>query len=220
MELGKREIMAKRAAEELHHGDIVNLGIGIPTLVANFIPDNIRIVIHSENGFLGIGSSPILGEEDPDLVNAGGFPVTLIPGGSYFDSLLSFSIVRGGHLDITILGALEVSEEGDLANWIVPGKLVPGMGGGMDLAEKAKRTIVLTTHTDKKGKPKIVKKCSLPLTAQRCVDLIITDMAVLKVEKEGLILKEIAESSTVEEVIQATDARIIVSSDLKVIKGL
>jgi len=212
--------MAKRAAEELHHGDIVNLGIGIPTLVANFIPDNIRIVIHSENGFLGIGSSPILGEEDPDLVNAGGFPVTLIPGGSYFDSLLSFSIVRGGHLDITILGALEVSEEGDLANWIVPGKLVPGMGGGMDLAEKAKRTIVLTTHTDKKGKPKIVKKCSLPLTAQRCVDLIITDMAVLKVEKEGLILKEIAESSTVEEVIQATDARIIVSSDLKVIKGL
>jgi acetate CoA/acetoacetate CoA-transferase beta subunit len=206
MGLGIKEKMARRAAAELRHGDIVNLGIGLPTLVADFIDPEKQVILHSENGFLGMGGTPTKGKEDPNLINAGGFPVTLDRGGCYFDSLTSFAIIRGGKLDVTILGALQVSARGDLANWIVPGQRVPGMGGGMDLALKAKKTIVLTTHCAKDGSPKIVEECTLPLTAAGCVKLIITDLAVLEVTPEGLLLLEMDESVTLEELREKTGA--------------
>lgn len=218
MGLGARQLMAKRAAEEISNGDIVNLGIGIPTLVPDFLSDDINIFLHSENGLLGIGPKPEEGKEDENLINAGGFPCSAVKGASYFDSAESFAIIRSGKLDITILGALEVDEEGNLANWIVPGKRVPGMGGGMDLAEKARNVIIVTTHVNKNGSPKIKKKCVLPLTAKSCVKLIITDLAVMEVTPKGLVLKEIFENTTVEEVLAKTEADLIVNDDLRVIR--
>lgn len=220
MEMGTRELMARRAAQELSRGNLVNLGIGIPTLVAEFIDPALNIVLHSENGFTGLGPAPKKGSEEPDLTNAGGFPVTMLPGGAYFDSLVSFAIVRGGKLDVTILGGLEVNQRGDLANWIVPGKIVPGMGGGMDLALKARKTIVIMTHCTKDGEPKILKECSLPLTARECVNMIITDLAVIEVTPDGLVLREVAQSISPEEVIRKTQAPLKVTEPLGIMEGM
>lgn len=206
----KRIIIAKRAAKELRDGYVVNLGIGLPTLVANYVPEGIRVWLHSENGFVGLGPAPAPGEEDPDVVNAGAQPVTILPGGACFDSCTSFAIIRGGHLDLTILGALEVDEEGNLANWMVPGRMVPGMGGAMDLVVGAKRVIVTTEHTLKDGTPKIVKRCRLPLTAVKEVNLIVTELAVIEVTQEGLVLKEVAPGVTPEEVQAKTEAKLII----------
>ncbi|SFG96881.1 3-oxoacid CoA-transferase subunit B [Sporolactobacillus nakayamae] len=210
-----RQRIARRAAQEITRGMVVNLGIGIPTLVADFIPADWRVMFHAEHGVLGTGPSPLKGEEDEHLCNAGGLPVTVVPGASYFDSTMAFGIIRKGLLDVTILGALEVSEKGDLANWIVPGKLVPGMGGAMDLAQGAKRVIVLMSHVNKKGKSKIVKTCTLPLTARNCVDLIITEMAVIEVTVDGLVLQEVMEPYSVDEVVRCTEAPLIISGKLK-----
>ncbi|RTR31409.1 CoA transferase subunit B [Robertmurraya yapensis] len=201
-----RNRIASRAAKEIKDGMIVNLGIGIPSLVSNHLSPDIRVMFHAENGILGMGGSPEKGEEDAMLCNAGGFPVTILPGASYFDSSTAFGMIRGGYLDITILGGLEVSEKGDLANWVIPGKRVPGIGGGMELAEKAKKVIVLMSHVNKNGEPKILKECTLPLTAKNCVDLIITDMAVIEVGGDGFILREVMEPYTVEEVVKSTGA--------------
>ncbi len=205
----KRERIARRVAREFSDGDIVNLGIGLPTLVANFLPPDVHIILHSENGFVGLGSAPAPGEEDFDLVNAGAQPVTITPGGAFFDSAVSFAIARGGHLDVTVLGALQVDQEGNLASWMIPGKLVPGMGGAMDLVVGARRVIIATEHTLKDGSPKILKKCTLPLTAAREVDLIVTDMAVMKVTPQGLVLTEVAPGYTVDDVLAATEADVI-----------
>lgn len=209
--------IAKRAAKEIQDGMVVNLGIGIPSFVPNFIDPSYTVMFQAENGVLGIGETPKEGYEDENLCNAGGLPVTVIPGASYFDSTISFGMIRRGLLDISILGALEVSGQGDLANWIVPGKRVPGMGGAIELAQKAKKVIVVMNHLNKHGEPKIVKKCSLPLTSPTCVDLIITDMAVLEVSESGLVLKEVMEPYTSEDVIQATEAKLTVSDCLKFI---
>lgn len=186
-----RNKMARRAAEEIQHGMVVNLGIGIPSLVPNHLPKNLLVMFHAENGITGMGPSPKKGEEDENLCNAGGFPVTLNIGGSYCDSSIAFVMIRRGKVDMTILGSLQVSERGDLANWIVPGKKVPGMGGAMELAQKAKKVVVLMNHCDKQGNPKIVKECTLPLTSAACVDLIITDLAVFQVNETGLVLTEL-----------------------------
>lgn len=210
----EKEFIAKRVAKELKDGDIVNLGIGLPTLVANFIPEDIEITLQSENGFVGMGPAPNEGEEDPDLVNAGGQYITINPGGTFFDSADSFLIIRGGHVDVTVLGALEVDEKGNLANWMVPGKMVPGMGGAMDLVTGAKKVIIAMNHTAK-GNHKILKECKLPLTAVKCVDLIITEMGVMEVTEKGLVLKEINSEFTVEEIQNATGATLIISEDLK-----
>lgn len=215
MGVSVREAIAKRAAEEIKDGMVVNLGIGIPTLVANYIPSNINVMFHAENGVLGTGPAPQKGEEDANLCNAGGIPMTVVPGASYFDSTLAFGIIRRGLLDVTILGAFEVSESGDLANWIVPGKIVSGMGGAVDLAQKAKKVIVLMNHTDKHGNPKIVRECALPLTAAKCVNLIITDMAVIEVTEQGLSLIEVKDPYTVEDVINATGAELHVADFVK-----
>jgi acetate CoA/acetoacetate CoA-transferase beta subunit len=204
----KRELIASRAAKELNDGMIVNLGIGIPTLVADYIPQDITIVFHGENGILNYGPSPAPGKEDANLCNAGGLPVTVVPGVSYFDSTIAFGMIRRGYLDVTILGALQISETGDLANWIVPGRRVPGMGGAMELAQKAKKVIVLTEHMTKEGKPKILKACSLPLTAKQAVDLIITDMAVIEVRGNGLHLLEVADPFSIADVVAATEAEL------------
>ncbi|WP_353893060.1 CoA transferase subunit B [Proteinivorax hydrogeniformans] len=212
----RREIIVKRIAKEFKDGDVVNLGIGMPTMVANFIPENIDIVLQSENGFVGLGPAPKDGEEDKDLTNAGGQPVTVNPGGAFFDSATSFTIIRGGHVDATVLGALEVDEKGNLANWMIPGKMVPGMGGAMDLVSGAKKVILAMEHVSKDGSPKILKECSLPLTAAEEVDLIVTDMAVIEVTEKGLLLKEIAYNTTVEEVQKNTEAELIVEEDLRV----
>jgi len=193
----------------------VNLGIGIPSLVSNHLPSDIHVMFHAENGILGMGESPEKGAEDAMLCNAGGFPVTIVPGASYFDSAQAFGMIRGGYLDITILGGLEVSEKGDLANWVIPGKRVPGIGGGMELAEKAKKVIVLMSHVNKDGEPKILKECTLPLTAGRCVDLIITDRAVIEVREEGLVLLEVMEPFTIQQVVEGTGAALIISEDVK-----
>lgn len=200
-----RHQIAKRAAQEIKPGMIVNLGIGIPTLVADYI-GNDTVMFHAENGILGTGPSPEAGEENPNLCNAGGFPITTIPGASYFDSATAFALIRRGFLDITILGALEVSEKGDLANWIVPGKRVPGMGGALELAQKTKKVIILMNHTDKNGNPKIVQECNLPLTAPKCVNMIITDMAVIEVGDSGLKLVEVFEPYSVNDVLNQTGA--------------
>lgn len=210
----KREIIAKRIAQELKDGDIVNLGIGMPTMVGDYVSDDIDITLQSENGFLGLGPAPQEGEEDKDLGNAGGQPVTIKNGGSFFDSTTSFGIIRGGHVDRTVLGALQVDENGNLANWMIPGKLVPGMGGAMDLVVGARQVIIASEHTNK-GKPKILKECNLPLTAKGEVDLIVTEMAVIKVTDKGLLLKEYNPEFTVENIIEATEADLIISDDLK-----
>lgn len=210
-----REVIAKRVAKEFKDGDVVNLGIGLPTEVANYIDKDVEVILQSENGFIGLGPAPEEGKEDKDLVNAGAKFVTIKEGGACFDSAMSFAIIRGGHVDATVLGALQVDEEGNLANWMIPGKMVPGMGGAMDLVVGAKRVIIAMEHTAK-GAPKILKKCTLPLTAAKEVNLIVTEMGVIEVTEKGLVLKEIAPDTTVEEVIRATEANLIISPELKV----
>lgn len=211
----RRRRIAKRVAKEFNDGYVVNLGIGLPTMVADEVDNNITVLFQSENGLLGIRGLAEEQDIDPDIVNAGGQPITPIEGAAYFNSADSFAIIRGGHVDATVLGALEVDEKGDLANWIIPGKMVPGMGGAMDLVVGAKKVIVAMEHCIK-GKPKLLKRCTLPLTAQNQVNLIVTDLAVIEVTHQGMRLTEIAETTSVEEVISATDATLIVSPDLKV----
>jgi acetate CoA/acetoacetate CoA-transferase beta subunit len=214
MIMENRIIIAKRVAAELKDGDVVNLGIGIPTLVANYIPDGVHVTLHSENGFIGLG--PAQNATDPDLTNAGGAAATILPGGATFDSAMSFIIIRGGHLDATVLGALEVDQEGNLANWTVPShRIVPGMGGAMDLVVGAKKVIIAMEHTGKDGTRKILKKCTLPLTAQGVVDLIITNLGVFKVTNRGLVLNEYAPGVTLDKIKNWTDADYIISPDIR-----
>ncbi|QNO15779.1 CoA transferase subunit B [Alkalicella caledoniensis] len=210
-----REVIAKRVSQELQDGDVVNLGIGLPTLVANYVPDEIDIILQSENGFLGLGPAPDSDDIDMDLTNAGGQPVSIKQGGAFFDSATSFTIIRGGHVDVTVLGALQVDEKGNLANWMIPGKMVPGMGGAMDLVVGAKKVIVAMEHTAK-GNHKILKECSLPLTAANQVNLIITEMAVIEVTEKGLLLKELGPETTVEEVIAATEVELIIPESINI----
>ncbi|MTI56576.1 3-oxoacid CoA-transferase subunit B [Geosporobacter ferrireducens] len=206
---GAREIIGKRVAKFFRAGDLVNLGIGMPTAVADYLPEGSHIMLHSENGFIGLGPIPAPGEEDKDVVNAGGAPVTMVPGGACFDSATSFALVRGGHLAATVLGALEVDENGNLANWMIPGKLVPGMGGAMDLVAGARKVIIAMEHTTKDGKPKILKSCTLPLTAANEVDYIVTELGVMEVTPEGILLKELAAGVTVGEIQDKTQARLL-----------
>ncbi len=211
----KRERIVKRIARELPDNGLVNLGIGMPTMVADFLPQGKNILLHSENGFTGLGGEEKNPQPNHGIVNAGGKPVTILPGGCFFDSAMSFAIIRGGHLDATVLGALEVDEEGNLANYMIPGKMVPGMGGAMDLVVGAKKVIIAMEHVNKNGESKILKKCTLPLTARKEVDIIVTDMAFIRVSPHGLYLEEIAEDTTVEDVIQATQATLIIPSEVK-----
>ncbi len=209
-----KEIIAARVARELKDGDVVNLGIGLPTMVANFLPEGVNIILQSENGIMGMGAAAEKGREDVDIVNAGAQYVTVNPGAMFFDSATSFGIIRGGHVDATILGALEVDQHGNLANWIVPGKMVPGMGGAMDLVVGAKKVIIAMQHTQK-GAHKILKECRLPYTAVGGGDMIITEMGVMEITPEGIVLTEINEGYTIEEVQAATEADLIISPDLK-----
>jgi acetate CoA/acetoacetate CoA-transferase beta subunit len=210
-----KQIIAKRVAKELKDGQLVNLGIGLPIMVSNYVPEGMMVTFHSENGMVGMGGAPAQGEENEDVTNAGAEFTTILPGGAYFDSAMSFILIRGGHVDVTVLGALEVDQEGNLANWIVPGKMVPGMGGAMDLVTGAKRVIVAMQHTGKGG-PKILKKCTLPLTAKGKVNLIVTELCVIEVTKEGLVLKEIQKDTTIDEVKSLTEAELIISNNLKI----
>jgi acetate CoA/acetoacetate CoA-transferase beta subunit len=212
-----REIIAKRVAKELADGDVVNLGIGLPTEVANYVPEGMDVIFQSENGLIGVGPAPAEGEEIKDLVNAGGMPITTLEGAAFFDSSTSFGIIRGGHVDMTVLGALQVDEKGNLANWIIPGKMVPGMGGAMDLVVGAKKVIIAMEHTAK-GKPKILPECTLPLTAAGQVNLIVTEMAVIEVTPEGLVLREVGPHHTVEDVRENTPAKLIIGENIKVME--
>ncbi len=213
-----KNFIAARVAKELKDGDVVNLGIGLPTLVANYVPEGVHITLQAEHGILGAGPAANPGEEDSEICNAGGFPITVLPGASFFDSATSFAIIRGGHVDVTILGALQVDEKGNIANWMVPGKKVPGMGGAMDLVVGAKEVIVAMEH-HLKGAPKIMKQCSYPLTAVGVVKKIITEMGAMEITKEGIVLTEIAPGLTVQDVQAVTDAKLIVSDKLKVMEA-
>jgi len=205
-----KEKIARRAAAEIQAGQIINLGIGIPTLIPKYLAGQKQVIVHSENGILGMGNPAPRGAEDRNLIDAGGTYVTIESGGSFFDSVLSFSLVRGGRLDLAVIGALQVSATGDLANWIIPGKYAPGIGGGMELAQKARRLIVTTTHTTRDGKSKTMEHCDLPLTAKGCVDTIITDLAVMDIVKEGLLLREIAVETDLETVVAKTGAKTVI----------
>lgn len=209
-----RETIAKRVARELKDGDVVNLGIGLPTMVPNYLPEGVHVMLQSENGLIGMGAMPAEGEEDPELVNAGGGFVTAQPNAATFDSATSFGIIRGGHVDVSVLGALQVDEKGNLANWIIPGKMAPGMGGAMDLLNGTRRVILAMEHTAK-GRAKILKECTLPLTAAGQVNLIVTEMCVIEVTGEGLVVRELNPAFTQEEVQAATEARLIFPADIK-----
>src|SRR5512138_280440 len=210
-----REQIAQRVARELRDGFHVNLGIFMPTLVSNYVPKGIEVVLQSENGILGVGPYPLEGEEDPDLINASKETVTVVKGAAYFSSAESFAMIRGGHIDLAILGALEVAENGDLANWLVPGKMVKGMGGGMDLVAGAKRVVVMMDHATKEGKPKLLRQCTLPLTGKRCVSAICTDRAWIEVRQDGLVLREVAPGETAQSVQKLTEPKLIVDPGLK-----
>ena len=213
-----RTQLAKRAAQELEDGFYVNLGIGIPTLVANYVPEGMEVIMQSENGLLGMGPFPYEGEEDADLINAGKQTVTAIKGASFFSSAESFAMIRGGHVNISILGAMQVSEKGDLANWMIPGKMVKGMGGAMDLVAGARRTVIVMSHANRAGQSKVLRECTLPLTGVQVVDTLITNMAVFKITPEGMILKETAPGVSLEDIAAATEAHYTIAADLREMK--
>ncbi|WP_269432550.1 3-oxoacid CoA-transferase subunit B [Bacillus sp. FJAT-18017] len=211
-EMTPKQIIAARVAKEMKNGDVVNLGIGLPTMVPNYLPENVEVILQSENGYIGLG--PVNGDIDPDLVNAGGQPAGINPGGAFFDSLFSFELIRGGHVDVTVLGGLEVDQNGNIANWMVPGKMVPGMGGAMDLVTGAKKVIVAMEHCNKKGGSKILKECTLPLTGKGVVDVIVTELAVFRVTDYGLVLEELMDGVTLDTVKEKTEAEFTLGEKL------